>query len=78
MFANGSIYQVTHGFEFHTASHSARRPWLFDAAFVDIIEIPKGVRRVAEDPEVVTAYLKENLDVGLVDPWDVKRCDKLC
>lgn len=50
-------YKVSHSFEFDTASHASRSSRFFYLAFVGIRKIPEGIVGVAENPEIISAYI---------------------
>jgi len=57
---------ISHGFGFDTAGHTTRCPRSLDLFLITFREIPDRVVRMAENPEVISAYIGEFLKVGLV------------
>ena len=70
-------HKVADGLELNAASHPTWSLGFLHAALVYLREDPDGIIRVAEHPEIVSAYVRHLLQVGLVDPRNVERFDEL-
>jgi len=64
----GIANHVSHSLGFDTTGHTTGRPRSLDLALVAFCEVPDGVVWMAENPEVISADIREFLEVVLVYP----------
>jgi len=71
-----STNHVSHSFGFNTSGHTARCPGSLNFILITFCEIPDGVVRMAENPEIISADIGEFLKVGLEYSGFVETVDK--
>ena len=69
-------HHVRHSLKLDAASHTSRSPRLFYLVLVCVVQVPDGVIRMTEHPEVVAADIRELLQVCLVYPRYVELLDE--